>query len=348
MLFYYLRIYTLMKKYLLISLILIFNAADLSAKTHDSWHLLYANTFGTIRDVSDPDKNYKVTEFKSKSSRDTYINGAKQGKRAWHEKSSIIVWELKYHESYVILIGVKTLDGERNLIYTSGEEGGVLYFGLGESTIDGSWHRIQRDLDADLQLYEPNNSIVEVNAFIVRGSGRVGNIEMLRSSQKIQKKIETPKELFVKKEIASESKHHAPIQDKNLSSNTPPTIELKEGELIYHQLGEPFFDPGATATDSEGEALEVDILGEVNINQINRYVLTYVATDKYGNSTIESRVVMVHQRGQEESHPDTSNKVSLTLPSDEVMDKNGGVGGADEFPLPIEEIELLPPIESMD
>ncbi len=329
-------------KYLLSLFIFIIFSSELYAKTYDSWRLLYGNTFGTIRHVKDSDKKYEVIAFNSKSSRDTYISGAKSGKRAWNnKKDKLIQWEMKFKESFVIIIGINTVDGYRNLIYTSGNEGGDLYFGLGALTIDGQWQTIKRNLEEDLHKYEPNTEVVSINAFIVRGSGRIGKIETLSPDKQKKKLIDNKKKLPEKQVL-----RQVPSPKKENKSGKTPKIILNQGALLYHKLGEPFFEPGATATDFEGNRLDVDILGEVDINKINRYVLTYVATDKNGNSTIETRVVMVYKAGMESKknleniHPkETKYKTKL---------EQDGVGGAEDFPLPIDEIEELFPLESLD
>lgn len=341
-------------KYLLAFFMLFFSTL-VDAKTYNEWHLLYSNTFGTIKQVKDPQKSYKVTEFKSKSSRDTYINGAKKGRRAWHnQRSKIIEWEMKYRESYVIIISVDTLDGNRDLIYTSGSSGGVLYFGLGQKSIDGRWHTIRRDLEADLLRYEPNNSIVAVNAFIIRGSGRVGKIIMKegKKSSKPKPKPKTTPKVPKKVQKVVPVAQPSPSKKEPISSKKDqmPIVSLKGGELLYHKLGEPFFDPGATARDGEGNPLSIDILGEVDINRVNRYVLSYVATDKRGNSTIETRVVMVYKTGKGAPKIKPKHVVQPTPPTPREEDlpilEEDGVGGAEDFPLTMEEIEAL--AEDMD
>jgi len=332
----YLRIPILIFRYML--LLLLFYPLVVSAEVHGGWHRLYTESSGEIKEVDDPQKDYKVTEFISQSSRDTYINGAQEGSRAWHDKDKIITWEQKFKESYVIIIAVNTKAGKRTLIYTPAEVGGAFYFGLGALTMDGQWHHIRRDLEADLQRYEPENSIIEVNAFLVRGSGRMGNIQLLaeakRATQKPKEEISPSLKEFKPQKHQLKPKVHLRKSTTHLG-NTPPVITLNQGELIYHQLGEPFFDPSATATDSSGKPLSVETLGEVNINQVGRYVLTYIATDHAGNSATKARVVMVHRTGVGTKHP-----------KEEPLSKNPidlySVGGAEEdMPLPIDEIESL-------
>jgi hypothetical protein len=42
--------------------------------------------------------------------------------------------------------------------------------------MDGQWHTFARDLQADLEASQPGVDILEVNAFLIRGSGRVDDI----------------------------------------------------------------------------------------------------------------------------------------------------------------------------
>jgi hypothetical protein len=51
------------------------------------WTIL-KNGLGSIIEVYDNEKASKVIEFSSHSNRDTYINGAKKGRRAWNNKIS--------------------------------------------------------------------------------------------------------------------------------------------------------------------------------------------------------------------------------------------------------------------
>ena len=49
--------------------------------------------------------------------------------------------------------------------------------GLGTAPMDGQWHTFARDLQAALGDAQPGVTILEVNAFLIRGSGRVDDIK---------------------------------------------------------------------------------------------------------------------------------------------------------------------------
>ena len=51
--------------------------------------------------------------------------------------------------------------------------------GLGSNSKNGTWQTFTRDLKADLKAYEPDNELLTVNGFLVRGSGRVDDIAMI-------------------------------------------------------------------------------------------------------------------------------------------------------------------------
>jgi hypothetical protein len=136
-----------------------------------------------------------------------FILGAWNKNNGW--KNTInkeISWDMKYNEYYVIYISVETAQGHRFITYTplsvetcatyrsTGElpspqfgtqtHGGYTYIHLGlcPDSKDGTWQTITRNLEADLKKYEPSNSLQLVNAFLVRGSGRLDNIKMFDSN----------------------------------------------------------------------------------------------------------------------------------------------------------------------
>ena len=148
------------------------------------------NIVATISNVLDTEKNSKVIEFKGNSTQSGYRYGHNNATHtnAWGDTQyKVISWEMKFDESMVVYIPVQTTLGFRYLYYTSSyEDRGIhptssyyIHNGLGANTRNGAWHTINRDLEADLQKFEPNNQIVSVNGFLIRGSGRIDNLATL-------------------------------------------------------------------------------------------------------------------------------------------------------------------------
>ena len=50
--------------------------------------------------------------------------------------------------------------------------------GLGSHITDRQWHIFSRNLDADLEDAQSGVEILEVNGFLIRGSGRVDDIKL--------------------------------------------------------------------------------------------------------------------------------------------------------------------------
>jgi hypothetical protein len=80
-------------------------------------------------------------------------------------------------------VDVDTTDGKRYLVYSpigrdrSGKNGQV-HLGLGKDLTDGQWHTVVRDLQVDLQRFQPSATITRVNSLSIRGGGRVDNVSL--------------------------------------------------------------------------------------------------------------------------------------------------------------------------
>ena len=53
-----------------------------------------------------------------------------------------------------------------------------VHHGLGSVSKNGTWQTFTRDLQADLHAGEPDNDIISVDAFLIKGSGRVDDIKL--------------------------------------------------------------------------------------------------------------------------------------------------------------------------
>ena len=78
-----------------------------------------------------------------------------------------------------------------------------------------------------------------------------------------------------------------------IGNTEPPVVTLNGLATFLHEVMTPFTDPGASALDSVEGDLEVIVTGEVNPQQLGDYVLTYTATDRYGNEAAANRTVRV-------------------------------------------------------
>lgn len=136
-----------------------------------------------ISNVVDVDRLSRVIELTGGGLNNGYMLGTSSGS-AWHDTTnSIIQWSMKYAEDFYVYVDVQTTLGRRYLYYTPVATdvlgtGLYVHHGLGVAAKDGQWHTFTRDLQADLTAAQPGNILLEVNWFLVRGSGRVDDINM--------------------------------------------------------------------------------------------------------------------------------------------------------------------------
>lgn len=74
---------------------------------------------------------------------------------------------------------------------------------------------------------------------------------------------------------------------------TAPVITLIGDDPLNHAYGVTYSELGATAIDDVDGSVEVSISGEVDINTLGEYPLTYTATDSSGNESSITRTVTV-------------------------------------------------------
>ncbi len=84
------------------------------------------------------------------------------------------------------------------------------------------------------------------------------------------------------------------IRTVNIKDIVAPiiTVNGRTGDTI--PMGSAYSDLGATATDDTDGALAVSVSGSVNTAAVGKYVLTYSATDKAGNTGTATRTVWVY------------------------------------------------------
>jgi len=147
---------------------------------------VYGNQSGEakVSNVYDSKRKSHVIELSGDHQNDAYILGGRRDSRKWNNTTAKnIRWSMNYTENVSIYISIKTVKGTRSLKYTNSDRNygatrGHIHHGLGSNIIDGTWRTFNRDLEADLKEFEPDNSIIAVNAFSVRGSGRFDDISL--------------------------------------------------------------------------------------------------------------------------------------------------------------------------
>lgn len=79
----------------------------------------------------------------------------------------------------------------------------------------------------------------------------------------------------------------------HVRDTTAPAVTLNGANPLTVTQGSAFVDPGATAVDSCGGPLPVNVSGSVNTAVVGTYTLTYTATDASGNTGAATRTVFV-------------------------------------------------------
>jgi hypothetical protein len=161
------------------------NYEDAEDGTVKRWRI-YDNSPGgaTIKNVYDNDRQSRVIQFSGSGTQNGYRLKNDSAAKWQNSNQFIIRWSMKYSEYFIVYIDVETTDGHRYLHYTPKDyddlgNGEYVKFGIGSDTNDGKWHTYTRDLQADLEDAQPNSQILEVNGFLIRGSGKLDDIILL-------------------------------------------------------------------------------------------------------------------------------------------------------------------------
>jgi len=134
--------------------------------------------------------------FKGDGRRNSYMNGARDTTKGWNNtKEHILEWRMKFSEKFRIGVYTQTQKGLRILFYDYKDKDKGFYkkryirIGLGKESMSNVAQRFSRNLDADLQKYEPDNQIISVNGFKVQGSGTIDSLQLLSKSENNQQDV---------------------------------------------------------------------------------------------------------------------------------------------------------------
>jgi len=150
---------------------------------------IYDNTpaGATITNIEDALRGGQVIELRGTGRDNGFELGSRTGDGQWNNRNhSSIRWSMNFTEDFNIYVAIETQEGARYMLYTptntdEGKSGNYIRFGLGEGANSGTWQTFSRNLEDDLHQFEPNNELIAIHAFLVRGSGRLDDIKTLFS-----------------------------------------------------------------------------------------------------------------------------------------------------------------------
>ena len=138
----------------------------------------------SISNVIEPDSGDRVIAVSGAGLDNGYKLRGEDGQRWGNDTHHVISWDMKYSEDFHVYVDVETSAGQRYLEYTptTGSDrlgdGQYVHHSLDVGLTDGSWQRVERDLAADLADAQPGVELLQVNGFLIRGSGLLDNIGM--------------------------------------------------------------------------------------------------------------------------------------------------------------------------
>ena len=239
----------------------------------DGWSIYRGEDFATIKNIYDKDIDSRVIFLNSKSQESGYLFEMERNSTAWRKKGvKTIEWSMKSSEDFTIFVSLQTIKGHRSLIYTSSNQNGWGYYGLGSKSTDGRWHKYSKKIDKEFRIFEPNNRIIAIDRLFIRGKLMIDDIEIKYDSKGVVKSYS--------------------LKTDDIK---PPTIRLHGEKIQSLKLGEEYFEQGATAIDDRDGWLKIKISNDVDSNRVGTYSIFYMAQDRAGNSTIITRTVNVGQ-----------------------------------------------------
>ena len=136
----------------------------------------------TFSNVYDETLESRVIEFSGSGIQNGYEIGSRRGAGRWNNREhNTISWQMNFSEEFSVYVAIETTNGARYMTYRptnndAGRQGGYIYIGLGSEANNGIWQTFTRNLEQDLQRFDPGNELVAIHAFLIRGSGRIDNI----------------------------------------------------------------------------------------------------------------------------------------------------------------------------
>jgi hypothetical protein len=139
----------------------------------------------TISNVNDTDRGSRVITLSGDGTDNGYELRSEDGSDWLNTTQTHFYWAMRCSEEMRIFVDMQTDAGHRVLYYSmvdtddgASPSGEYVHHGLGSDRIDGEWHTYVRDLQADLNEFQPGVIISEVNGLYIRGSASLDYITL--------------------------------------------------------------------------------------------------------------------------------------------------------------------------
>ncbi|MCH7902294.1 hypothetical protein IIC68_00920 [archaeon] len=139
---------------------------------------------GEVKSVLDEEINERVFKFEGNKDAafvlgDNFNDELNPKNIPWEKKQEKLAsWKMKFNEDYKIYLSVTTTLGGRYLTYSTEKETGREYVPIIlENSNNGEWQSISRNLEEDLKTKEPENNIISIDGFLVRGNGLIYDLK---------------------------------------------------------------------------------------------------------------------------------------------------------------------------
>lgn len=278
------------------------SSIQLLAKSNqlNGWKASPLGVVGKITKVKEEKRNKKVIHLEGDGTKSSYLYTFSNSSKALKK----LTWEMLYLEDFVIMVDVETLQGKRVLIYTPSGTYNDFQYGLGRHSISREWVKHTRDLEQDIKLYEPNNELMAVKKFVIRGSGFIDNLMLIKDKNSLNPK----------------GKSKERVKQSTPKKFSLPVMKLLGDNPLKLKRGEQYREPGVIAQDVDGTTLFVNMSNDINSKEDGQYTVVYLATNSVGDSVVDRRIVIV---GEGESQKESvSEEESIEPPEDDLLEED--------------------------
>jgi len=140
--------------------------------TTKGWYVYDSDPAGaTVTNIYDSELMSQVIQLTGGGTSNGYWL-KKDDMTEWNNTTQFTLeWKMKFTQGFFVYVDVETTAGHRYLYYTADAynafgSGEYVHSGLGTGIIDGKWHTLVRDLQADLQTAQPGVTLLRVNGFL--------------------------------------------------------------------------------------------------------------------------------------------------------------------------------------